>query len=125
MDKAIPKLPDAELELMQAIWKCKAPVSRTDIEHIINAGRPLAATTILTMLARLTQKGALTVEKQGKSNIYTPVFSRRDYIASQSGRFFSKLCGGDIHLFAAALCDSGLSRTDIDELRRLLENEEI
>lgn len=81
----------------------------------------MAATTILTQLTRLTEKGFLRLEKQGRVNCYTPLISRREYLASQSRRFVEKLCGGSMSAFAAALCDSGLSREDIDELRALLE----
>ena len=66
-----------------------------------------------------------TSAKQGRSNVYTPVYSRQDYLAAQSSRFLNKLCGGDIHVLATALCDSGLSREDTEELRRLLERGEL
>jgi len=119
------RLPDAELEVMQAIWRCIPPVSRADIENILRGSRPMAATTILTLLARLTERGFLAADKCGRSNCYTPLISKHDYLASQSKRFFDKLCGGDLNAFAAALCDSGLSKADIDELRRLLERGEL
>lgn len=125
MEITIRRLPDAELEIMQAIWDCTPPVSRADIERILKGKHPLAATTILTLLTRLTERGALLTAKQGRSNVYTPVFSRQNYLAAQSRRFLNKLCGGDIHIFAAALCDSGLSREDVAELRFLLEKGEL
>lgn len=121
----IRRLPDAELRVMQAVWDCKAPVSRADIENILDREYPMAATTILTLLSRLVEREFITIEKIGRSNYYTPVISRQDYIAAQSRSFLDKLCGGDIRAFATALCDSGLSRSDIEELRRLLEKGEL
>lgn len=121
MRESIRRLPDAELEVMNAVWDCDPPVARADIEKILDRSRPMAATTILTQLTRLTEKGFLRLEKQGRVNCYTPLVSRRDYLACQSRRFVEKLCGGSMSAFAAALCDSGLSREDIDELRALLE----
>lgn len=123
--KMINKIPDAELEVMQAVWNCTPPVSRSDIEHILENNHPLAPTTILTLLSRLAERGALVITKQGRSNVYTPVFSRQEYLAFQSNRFLNKLCGGDIHILASALCDSGLSREEVAELRRLLEAGEL
>ena len=35
MKDSIRRLPDAEQEVMQAIWACTAPVARTDIEEIL------------------------------------------------------------------------------------------
>jgi len=122
VEKTIYRLPDAELEVMQAVWDCTPPVSRADIERILeDKHRRLAPTTILTLLSRLVERGALVISKQGRSNLYTPVISRRDYLASQSNRFLNKLCGGDIHILASALCGSGLSREEVAELRRLLD----
>ncbi|NLT40056.1 MAG: BlaI/MecI/CopY family transcriptional regulator [Clostridiales bacterium] len=125
MENAICRLPDAEFEVMQAVWDCPPPVSRADIERVLCRRRKMAATTILTLLSRLAERGALSVDKQGKSNVYTPVFSRGEYLAAQSRRFLKKLCGGDINVFAAALCDSGLSRDEIEKLRCLLERGEL
>lgn len=121
MRESIRRLPDAELEVMNAVWECDPPVARADIEKILDRSRPMAATTILTQLTRLTEKGFLRLEKQGRVNCYTPLVSRRDYLACQSRRFVEKLCGGSMSAFAAALCDSGLSREELEELRALLE----
>ena len=121
MRDPIRRLPDAELEVMNAVWACTPPVARTDIEAILCTDHPMAATTILTLLTRLTEKGFLRTEKHGRTNCYTPLISKHDYLASQSKRFVDKLCGGNMSTFAAALCDSGLSREDIAELRSLLE----
>lgn len=121
MSITIRRLPDAELEVMNAVWDCAPPVARIDIECILQDKHPMAATTILTLLMRLVEKNFLVYEKRGRSNYYTPIITKRDYLASQSKRFVDKLCGGDISIFATALCDSGLSRSDINELRSLLE----
>ena len=119
------RLPDSELEVMQAVWDCAAPVQRAEIERALSARRALAPTTILTLLTRLTEKGYLEAEKQGRSNCYTPLISRREYLARESRSFVDKLCSGSMSTFAAALCDSGLSRADIEELRALLEEDKI
>lgn len=125
MNKTIRRLPDGELEVMQAVWACEPPVSRSDLERILEEKHPLAATTILTLLSRLVEKKFLLVEKQGRSNCYTPLISQQEYLAAQSRRFLDTLCGGKMSVFAAALCDSGLSKEDLAELRDLLEKGEL
>ena len=125
MKKNMRRLPDGELEVMQAVWACTPPVSRSDLEKVLEEKHPLAATTILTHLSRLVEKGFLTAEKQGRSNCYTPLISEQDYLAAQSRRFVDTLCGGKMSVFAAALCDSGLSREDLAELRELLDQGEL
>ena len=52
----IKRLPDAELEIMNALWDADAALP----------GPPRARTTLLTLLARLEEKGCVTREKQGR-----------------------------------------------------------
>ena len=125
MKEHIRRLPDAEQEVMQAIWACTAPVTRTDIEEILFPEHPMAMTTLLTMLTRLAKKGFISIEKQGRRSLYTPLIAQEDYLAAQSKTFFEKLCGRNVSTFAAALCDSGLTREEIAELRALLERDEL
>ena len=125
MSNRIRRLPDAEQEVMQAIWACQVPVARTDIENILFKEHPLAMTTLLTLLTRLSEKGFIAITKNGRRSYYTPLISQEDYLASQSKTFFEKLCGRNISTFAAALCDSGLTKEEIAELRSLLERDEL
>lgn len=119
------RLPDSELLVMQSIWNHPSPVKRSEIEEDMQNIHPIAQTTLLTLLSRLTAKGFITAEKVGRMSFYTPIVSKRDYLASEGNRFFKDLCNGSMNAFAAAMCDSGLSREDIDELRSLLERGEL
>ncbi len=110
---------------MQAVWACTPPVSRADLEEKLADTYPVAQTTLLTLLTRLTEKGYLSAEKRGQKKLFLPLVSQQDYLASQGRRFFNKLCRGSISTFAAALCGSGLSKEEISELRTLLETGEL
>ena len=123
MQEPIRRLPDSELEVMQALWACEPPTARAEIEARIRAHRPIAQTTVLTLLTRLSEKGFLKIEKVGRSSVYTPLVTRRAYLSAQSRSFVQKLFGGSMPAFAAALCDSGLSRDELAQLRELLERD--
>ena len=125
MRNGIRRLPDAELEVMQALWECNMPASRSDIEEVLFKTHPMAMTTLLTLLTRLSDKGFISIEKNGRKSYYSPMVTREDYLASQSRSFFEKLCGGSLSVFANALCDSGLTKEELAELRALLEQEEL
>ena len=125
MKEKIRRLPEAEQEVMQAVWGCTPPAARTDIEDILFKTHPMAMTTLLTLLTRLSEKGFLSIEKNGRRSYYTPLISKEEYLASQSRSFFQKLCGGNLSVFANALCESGLSKEELDELRTLLERNEL
>ena len=121
MKDAVKKLPDAELEVMQILWDLEAPAPRAAVEAAMQKLRPIAQTTLLTLLTRLSEKGFVRIEKQGRSSVYTPLVSRADYQARQSKRFFDQLFGGSVSAFASALTSSGIPKEDLEELRRLLE----
>ena len=125
MRNGIRRLPDAELEVMQALWECNMPAARSDIEEVLFKTHPMAMTTLLTLLTRLSDKGFISIEKNGRKSYYSPMVTREDYLASQSRSFFEKLCGGSLSIFANALCDSGLTKEELAELRALLEQEEL
>ena len=119
----VKKLPDTELEVMQALWACTPPATRMDMEVFLSASHPMAPTTLLTLLSRLAEKEFVKIEKEGRITHYVPLVSREEYLASQSRRFIDQLCGGSISAFASALCHSGISKEELEELRRILERD--
>ena len=125
MEEKLRRLPDSELEVMQVLWELEEPISRPAIEEKMAQKRSLAVTTLLTLLTRLAEKGYVRVEKEGRRSRYVPLVTRREYQAAQSRCFVEKVCGGSISAFASALCDSGLSREELAELRRLLEEDKL
>ena len=125
MSSSIRRLPDAELEVMQAVWACTPPVARTEIEEILKESHPMALTTLLTLLSRLSQRGFIRIEKIGRSARYIPIVTQEEYLAEQSKRFIDKLCGGSLSAFATALCNSGLTKEEIAELRDLMDRDKL
>ena len=110
------RLPDAELEVMKALWELGSDTPRSALEQAL-APFSWAGNTINTYLSRLTEKGFLSVRKEGKSNLYTPLVSREDYLAFDSRSVLSRLYGSSL----AALARNGLDRRDVDQLRSLLD----
>ena len=123
--KEIKRLPESELEIMQIIWKEETPISRMTVENALQEVHPLAPTTILTLLTRLCEKGFLALRKEGRSNLYEPLITEREYLASESRSFLDRLFGGSVAGFATALCDSGVKKEEVEELKRLLEKGEL
>ena len=123
--KNIKRIPESELEIMQIIWKEEAPVSRMTIERALQEKHPLAPTTILTLLTRLCEKGFLSLRKEGRSNLYEPLVTEREYLACESRSFLDRVFGGSVAGFATALCDSGIKKEELEELKRMLETGEM
>ena len=123
--KNIKRLPESELEIMQIIWKEETPVSRMTIERALQEKHPLAPTTILTLLTRLCEKGFLSLKKEGRSNLYDPLITEREYLACESRSFLDRMFGGSVAGFTTALCDSGIKKEELEELKRMLEKGEL
>ena len=119
----VKKLPDTELEVMQALWACTPPATRTDVEALLTTTHPMAPTTLLTLLSRLAEKEFIQIQKEGRTTHYIPLIARDVYLATQSRRFIDLLCGGNISTFATALCHCGISKEELEELRQILERD--
>lgn len=63
-----------ELQCMRVIWMQKA-TTVLEVQRSLEPRRPLAYTTVLTILGRLAQKGAVQRVKKGKTYIYKPALS--------------------------------------------------
>ena len=77
MKKTYQRLPESELDIMLVLWNNTPPMTRPEIEKVINMKKKLASTTILSLLTRLENKNFVEVTKQGKMNLYTPMVSSR------------------------------------------------
>ena len=114
------RLPDAELSVMQAVWAHGGEVSRGEIEGAL-ASHGWSINTINTYLTRLADKGFLSARRLGRSNRYTPLVSREDYLSFDSRSVLSRLYGSSPRNFVAALARDGLAPGEVDELRALLD----
>ena len=88
------RLPDAELSVMQAVWAHGGEVSRGDIEGAL-ASHGWSVNTINTYLTRLADKGFLSARRLGRSNRYTPLVSREDYLSFDSRSVLYDLNGSE------------------------------
>ena len=114
------RLPDTELEVMKALWISGSDTPRAALEEALSCFG-WAGNTINTYLTRLVDKGFLSVRREGKHNLYTPLVSREDYLAFDSQVVLRRLYGSSPRNFVAALARNGLNRQDVDELRALLD----
>lgn len=84
-----------------------------------NKGRELAYTTVMTVLSRLHEKGAVTRDKQGKRFVYTAARGGAALKSSMLKRIRSALFKGSAPSPLVALLESErLSPRELRELRR-------
>lgn len=119
------KLPDAEFEIMRAIWQMQEPVTSTMVTERLRMTLPAKEwkpQTILTMLTRLEQKCFLRSEKHGKEREYYVLIPQQDYLRIEASSFRQRFSGGRFTGLVKALCDTDdLTAADITELQSWLE----
>ena len=117
-------LPDAELEVMQALWALdRYPAHTADIAQKLS--RDWKAPTLLKLLSRLEERGFVKGEKEGRANVYAPVVQQEDYLAAESRSFLNRLHGGSLSSLVAALApETGLTAEDVKALEALLKKGE-
>jgi predicted transcriptional regulator len=61
-----------EGEVMEVVWRAAAATTVREVVENLNRSRsdPLAYTTVMTVMSRLAEKGALTRRKAGRSYLY-------------------------------------------------------
>ncbi len=120
--KRPPRLGDAELEIMQAIWAADRPVTSTWVQRQLADRRPWALSTLMTTLARLAGKGFIACDRSTRTNYYTALVKEADYKAAESRSFLRRMHAGSLRSLAASLCgDESLSPREAGELRALLD----
>ena len=67
--------PPLELACLKALWSLREGNVRA-VQQVVAISRPLAYTTIMTVLDRLVRKGNLTRRKVGRAFVYSPEASR-------------------------------------------------
>ena len=115
------QISEAESIVMDVLWR-EHPRSADDVVAALADARHWQEATIKTLLNRLLNKGAIAAEKDGRRYLYTPVLKREDWLIDESESLLDRLFGGRVAPLVAHFSEHRkLSRTDVAELRKLLE----
>lgn len=119
------KLPDAEFEIMKAVWNSDEPVTSAALTEKLRHTLPQKdwkSQTVLTMLTRLEKKGFLRSEKTGKERYYYTLISSEEYLNIEAQSFRSRFDASSLGGLVKALYNGGnLNNADIEELKQWLE----
>ncbi|MDF9714859.1 BlaI/MecI/CopY family transcriptional regulator [Nocardioides sp. ChNu-153] len=77
------QLGQLEAEVMELLWKSESRLSVHDVRD--NLTRPLAYTTVMTVLDNLHTKNLVGREKQGRAFVYSPTRSHEEHTAELLG----------------------------------------
>jgi len=99
------KLTPLETLIMNALWD-ESPAAVKQIQGRLKSVKPMAYSTVLTMMRILRGKGFLVSERQGKADLYRPVVSRDDAGRRSLGEVIDSFFSGSAEALVSQLLDS-------------------
>jgi predicted transcriptional regulator len=113
-----------ELEIMKVLWDA-GPSSVQAVQQALEKNRPLAYTTVQTMLNLLHRKGKVERQLEDRAFRYTAAVSRQRETATAMRDLIDRFFGGSAEGLLMSLVETRrLSRSKLAELQRQLESAE-
>lgn len=115
-----PRRPMGDLEsaIMDVLWDQGGWRVPGEVHAVLDRQRPIAYTTVLTVLVRLSQKGRLERRRDGRAYAYRALQTRQEHIGGRMGDLL--VSAGDRPGTLSRFLDS-LAPSDRDQLRRMLQ----
>ena len=91
------RLPECEELVMAIVWSAPEEADMETVRRIANGthGRAWKPQTVSTFLARLREKGFLSMHRKGRYQYYVPAIAETDYRNAVVEGIVKRLYGGD------------------------------
>lgn len=122
--KNVPELGPLEYSLLDILWQRKQAATAGEVLEAYNvkAEKPLAYTTVSTLLTRMVEKGALQVEKGRQPFHFTPLITREQLLRQRIRDFVGTFFGGQsVDLAVRLVEDEPLTEESIKQLEAALQ----
>ena len=90
-DVSMKRLPETEFEVMKVVWESNPPITTGIIMEKIGHEKGWKIQTVVTLMKRLTERGFLRSEKQGKERFYYPLIEKDAYLRFETEHFMSSI----------------------------------
>lgn len=119
-----PELTDLQLAILGVLWEEEeATVNR--VRQRLEGRRPLARTTVATLLSRLDDRGVVEHREEGREYVYRALLSDEEVLRSRVDALAENLFDGDVPTLVSRLLDVGdLRPSELDRVRRMIEEKE-
>ncbi len=115
-------LSKSEEQLMEYLWNQEKAFLK-DLIDAFPDPKP-AATTVATLLKRMTDKGFVGYKLYGNSREYHPMVKKSDYFSKQMKGIIKNSFNDSVLQFASFFTKtSNLSASELKELRKIIDNE--
>ena len=79
---------------MEVLWAQSSPLSVAGVLEVLQTRKPVAYTTVMTVLEKMVQKRSAKRFKKGKAYFYSPQVKRPEVLSCLVGKFTSQYFGG-------------------------------
>ena len=122
MRNAKATLTEQELEIMKVIWSLETATVRNVYETLLERRR-IAYTTVMTMMNILEQKGYLKKTQKERAYVYHAARPQKQVIRGMVREFVDRVFNGSAEpLLLHLVEDSRVSKADLEEIRRMIED---
>lgn len=122
------EITEAELEIMQVLWKNKRGNLTTIMEELSKKSKneERNKNTIKTLIHRLIQKGAIESQKVNNKEVeYIPKMNEKKFIAKESNSFLNKFFNGNTEkLLLNFVENKKVTKNELQKLIDILEQDE-
>jgi len=116
------KLTKTEEQLMQHLWKLEKAFMK-DLLELFPDPKP-AATTIATLLKRMSEKGFVSYKEYGKSREYFPLVEKTAYFTRELNGMIKSFFNNSAAQFASFFTtETNMSTAELEELRKIIDKE--
>lgn len=108
---------------MKIVW-ANGPSTVRDVYETSRQERPVAYTTVLTMMKILERKGHLRSRSEGRAHVYSPVRTKQHVLRDMVREFLNRVFNGSAEPLVQHLVRDGrLSESELRDIIRQLKEE--
>ena len=118
------RLTPLESQIMDCVWDLEEATARR-VKERLDPTRPLAYTTVQTMMALLRDKGFLTSRRRGRADVYLPLVDREDMGRRRLREVMDLFFSGSAAALVSHLVNlEGVGEEEIEAMRRAVQTGE-
>ena len=111
---------EAEWKIMEVLWE-SAPRPMPELTRILEPQTGWSRHTVITLLKRMQEKGAVAVDETGPVKTYTPLIKRENAVQQQTKKLINHVFSGRASLLVQNLVDTGeITVKEVEELLSMI-----
>lgn len=116
-------LTELQLAILGILWSRGEATSR-EVRDALEPDRPLALTTVATLLSRLEKRGVLSHRRSGRSYVFRPTVTRQEVRTAMVRDLAENLFDGDRIALIDHVMGGAIEASELDRMRSLVESED-